>query len=147
MVDVEGNFADLSFEDKEEEEEEEEVVQLALERLDLGASFENSFVGSFFTSSVVNFQSIRAMLANVWHLIRGISISDLNKGRFLFQLYHKVDTARIEAGSPWNFNSYFLVMCRLKDGDDPKIVPLFNVDFWVLVQDLPHGFMSELVAK
>ncbi|MBA0717148.1 hypothetical protein Golax_004986 [Gossypium laxum] len=93
MADVEGNFAGLSLED-----EEEVVVQLASKRLDLEASFENCFVGSFLTSSVVNFQSMRVTLANVWHPIRGISISDLNKGIFLFRLYHKMDTDRIKAG-------------------------------------------------
>ncbi|MBA0804558.1 hypothetical protein Gohar_004137 [Gossypium harknessii] len=93
MADVEGNFADLSLED-----DEEVVVQLASERLDLGASFENCFVGSFLTSSVVNFQSMRATLANIWHPIGGISISNLNKGIFLFRLYHKMDTDRIKAG-------------------------------------------------
>nr|KJB47906.1 hypothetical protein B456_008G047000 [Gossypium raimondii] len=87
------------------------------------------------------------MLANVWHPIGGISISDLNKDIFLFRLYHKMDTNHIKAGDHWNFNSHLLVMCKLRYGDDPKNVPLFNVDFWVLVQDLPHGFMSELVAK
>ncbi|MBA0771799.1 hypothetical protein Gotri_007272 [Gossypium trilobum] len=92
MADVEGNFVDLSLED-----DEEVVVQLASERLDLGASFENCFVGSFLTSSVVNFQSMRATLANVWHPIGGISISDLNKGIFLFRLYHKMDMDRIKA--------------------------------------------------
>ncbi|MBA0562302.1 hypothetical protein Golob_007357 [Gossypium lobatum] len=142
MVDVEGNFANLSLED-----EEEVVVQLASERLDLRASFENYFVGSFLTSSVVNFQSMRVTLTNVWHPIGGVSISDLNKRIFLFRLYHKMDTDRIKAGGPWNFNSHLLVMCKLRDGDDPKTVPLFNVDFWVLVQYLPYGFMSELVAK
>ncbi|KAG8474409.1 hypothetical protein CXB51_034093 [Gossypium anomalum] len=115
MADVERNFADLSLED-----EEVVVVQLASERLDLGASFENCFVGSFLTSGVVNFQSMRATLENV-------------------------DTDRIKASRPWNFNSHLLVMCKLRDGDDPKTVPLFNEEFWVLVQDLPHGFMSELV--
>ncbi|MBA0655381.1 hypothetical protein Goklo_007872 [Gossypium klotzschianum] len=117
MADVEGNFADLSLEDKKEV-----VVRLASERLDLGASFENCFVGSFLTSSVINFQSMRAMLANM-------------------------DTDRIKAGDHWNFNSHLLVMCRLRYGDDPKNVPLFNVDFWVLVQDLPHGFMSEILQE
>ncbi|MBA0848547.1 hypothetical protein Goshw_003679, partial [Gossypium schwendimanii] len=39
------------------------------------------------------------------------------------------------SGDPW-----------LMVGKDPMVVPLVTVDFWVLVYDLPHGFMSEMVA-
>ncbi|KAH1130500.1 hypothetical protein J1N35_001878 [Gossypium stocksii] len=53
----------------------------------------------------------------------------------------------IKAGGPWNFNSHLLVMHQLKDGDEPMVVPLFIVDFWVLIHDLPDGFMPEMVAK
>lgn len=38
-------------------------------------------------------------------------------------------------------------MHLLKDGDDPIVVPLFTVDFFVLIHDLPHEFMPEMVAK
>ncbi|MBA0819250.1 hypothetical protein Gohar_019477 [Gossypium harknessii] len=38
-------------------------------------------------------------------------------------------------------------MHRLKDEDDPMAMPLFTVNFWVLIHDLPHGFMFEMVAK
>ncbi|MBA0674691.1 hypothetical protein Goari_016274, partial [Gossypium aridum] len=38
-------------------------------------------------------------------------------------------------------------MHQLKDGDEPMVMPLFTVDFWVLFHDLPHGFMLEMVAK
>ncbi|KAH1091784.1 hypothetical protein J1N35_019041 [Gossypium stocksii] len=31
-------------------------------------------------------------------------------------------------------------------GEDPMAVPLVTIDFWVLVIDLPHRFMSELIA-
>ncbi|MBA0755070.1 hypothetical protein Gogos_021990 [Gossypium gossypioides] len=37
-------------------------------------------------------------------------------------------------------------MHRLWGGEDPMAVRLVTVDFWVLVLDLPHGFMSELGA-
>ncbi|MBA0580576.1 hypothetical protein Gorai_022786, partial [Gossypium raimondii] len=49
-------------------------------------------------------------------------------------------------GGPWKFNFHLLLMHQLKDGKDPMVVPLVTVDFWVLVYDLPHGFMSEMVA-
>lgn len=35
----------------------------------------------------------------------------------------------------------------LKEGEDPLTVPLFSVDFWILIHDLPLGFMSETAAR
>ncbi|MBA0721942.1 hypothetical protein Golax_009437 [Gossypium laxum] len=88
MADVEGDFQGLSLEDAEEEK----VVRLK--------------------------ELVSTTLADVWHPIGGIMISDLSDGRFL-----------------------------LHDGDDPKTIPLNTVDFWVLVQEPPHGFTSEVVAR
>ncbi|MBA0615063.1 hypothetical protein Godav_015256 [Gossypium davidsonii] len=40
-------------------------------------SYEHYFVGTFLTSSIVNFQAMKSTLANVWHPIGGVSISDI----------------------------------------------------------------------
>ncbi|MBA0676461.1 hypothetical protein Goari_017937, partial [Gossypium aridum] len=111
-----------------------------------GVSYENYFVGSFLTSSVIHFQSIRSTLVNVWHPIGGISISNLSEGRYLFRLYHAVDAIESRRGGLQKFNFHLLLMHQLKVGKDPMVVPLVTMDFWVLVYDLPHGFMSEMVA-
>lgn len=71
------------------------------------------FVRTFLTLSVVNFMSMRATLVNVWHPIRGIMITDLSEGKFLYRLFHKVDAVHIEAGDRgisihtcWSYASY-----------------------------------------
>lgn len=58
-----------------------------------------------------------------------------------------MDADRIEEGGPWNFNSHLLVLLRLCVGENQKEVPLHTVVFWVLVNKLLHGVVSELVAK
>ncbi|MBA0865448.1 hypothetical protein Goshw_012284 [Gossypium schwendimanii] len=98
MADVEGDFQGLSLEDAEEGE----VVKLKELVSSTGESLENCLVGSFLTSSVVNFV----------------------------------------------YESHFGgCLASLHDGDDPKTIPLNTVDFWVLVQEPPHGFTSEVVAR
>lgn len=79
---------------------EETVVKLDAPESAVKDSLENCFVGSFFTMSVVNFQSMKAMLANVWHPIGGITITDISDGRYLFRLYDKVGVDHIELGPP-----------------------------------------------
>lgn len=65
--------------------------------LTMSELLDNCFARSFFVTSVVSFPSIRMTLANVWHRIGGITITDLTKGRYLFRLYHYVNVNRIEA--------------------------------------------------
>ncbi|MBA0749139.1 hypothetical protein Gogos_003099, partial [Gossypium gossypioides] len=80
---------------------------------------------------------MRFTLANVWHPIGGVSISDLG-----VRFYLEVDVESIEQNGPWSFNSH-----RLREGEIPMGLELNWVAFWVLVHDIPHGFMSENVAK
>ncbi|MBA0795643.1 hypothetical protein Gohar_006489 [Gossypium harknessii] len=70
-------------------DEEEEAWQLyrdsSLQQLD----YDLCLVEFFLTASVVHFLAIQNMLANLWHPIRGVQISDRGEKRFLFRFYHK----------------------------------------------------------
>lgn len=102
MADVEGDFKGLSLEDAEEEE----VVRLKEPVSGTGESLDNCLVGSFLTSSVVNF----VYESHFGECLASYTISDLSDGRFLYRLFHKVDANHIEAGGPWNFNSHLLIL-------------------------------------
>ncbi|MBA0692536.1 hypothetical protein Goari_010089 [Gossypium aridum] len=121
------------------EEVEEDFIQLGAESVDNGIYYANCFVGMFLTSIMVHFQAMRSILANVWHPIGGVSISDLENGRFLFRFYFEVDADRVERNDPWNFNSHLLVLHRLVQGENPLTVQLTEVNFWILVNDIPHA--------
>lgn len=131
-------MANMSLDDAEEDS-----IQLGVESTDKETSCKNCYVGMFLTLSVVHFQAMRSTLANVWHPIGGVSISNLENGSFLFRFYFEVDVDRVERNGPWNFNSHLLVLHRLKQGENP----LSEVNFWVVVNGVPHGFMSEVVVK
>lgn len=109
--------------------------------------YENCLVGRFLTSSVVHFQAMRSTLANVWHPIGGVSIIDLENRRFLFRFYNTVDVDRVDRNGLWNFNSHLLMTHRLGKGDDLLNVSLTTVAYSMIVNDVPHGFMFEYVAK
>lgn len=42
-------------------------------------------------------------------------------------------------GSPWIFGRFHL-------GDNPRTVEIKNIDLWVQLHDMSHGFMSQRVA-
>ncbi|KAH1045669.1 hypothetical protein J1N35_036453 [Gossypium stocksii] len=90
---------------------------------------------------------MRSGMANLWHPLRGVQISNLGDKRFLFQVFHKMDIDRVLNGDPWTFNNHLLVIHRLEDGEDPMKVPPIYMTFWVQVHDLPLGFFTESIAK
>ncbi|MBA0835848.1 hypothetical protein Goarm_008102, partial [Gossypium armourianum] len=139
---IEDSIADLSL-----EYDEDETIQFGAESSESETLYANCFVGMFLTSSVVSFQAMRLTLANFWHPIERVSISNLGNKRFLFQFYFEVDVDKVEKNGSWNFISHLLVLHRLKEEEDPLSVQLNWVDFWMLIHDLPLGFMSEAVAR
>ncbi|KAH1113721.1 hypothetical protein J1N35_007099 [Gossypium stocksii] len=80
-------------------------------------SVEYSLVGCFLTASVINFQSMRNTFVNLRHPIGGVTLLDLEEKRFLFKFDYE-------------------------EGNDPKKLQLFFVNFWVQVHDLPNGLTS-----
>ncbi|KAK5794824.1 hypothetical protein PVK06_036074 [Gossypium arboreum] len=86
-------------------------------------------------------------MADLWHPIGGICISNLRDKRILFQFFHEVDVQRVLTGAPWFFNKHLIILHELKQGENPLVVLLFSSEFWVQVHDLPPGLMTELMAK
>ncbi|KAG8498081.1 hypothetical protein CXB51_007414 [Gossypium anomalum] len=138
---MEDSLAGLALDD-----EEDEIIQLEREEANQEISYANCLVGVFLTSSVVHFQAMRSTLASVWHPIGSVSISDLGRERYLFRFYYEVDVERVLKNGPWNFNSHLLILFRLQQGEDPLSVPLHWVEFWILIHDLPFGFITDAVA-
>ncbi|MBA0874161.1 hypothetical protein Goshw_012755 [Gossypium schwendimanii] len=128
------------------DEVEKDSIQLGLESVDNGISFANCFVRKFLTSSVVHFQAMRSTLANVWHPIGGVSISDLENDRFLFQFYFEVDVDRVERNGRWNFNSHLLVLHCLIQGENSLTLQLTEVNFWIPVNDILMGHYVNTVS-
>ncbi|MBA0755253.1 hypothetical protein Gogos_005642 [Gossypium gossypioides] len=101
-------IAELQIEDNEEE------ASNVHEDGDLdNHKYEFCLVGYFLIASVINFQAMRNTMANIWHPLRGVVISDLGEKRFLFRFYHELDIRRVENGAPWTFNSHLFVFHRL----------------------------------
>ncbi|XP_016675311.2 uncharacterized protein At4g02000-like [Gossypium hirsutum] len=86
-------------------------------------------------------------MANLWHPPRGVRITNLGGRLYLFKFFHELDVYWVVNGSPWTFNSYLLIIHKLKNDEDPKLVPLIYSAFWVQVHDLPLGFFSKAIAK
>ncbi|PPS20225.1 hypothetical protein GOBAR_AA00351 [Gossypium barbadense] len=94
---IEDELANLSILDEEEEAFQEEAVVIE-------QSFQFSLVGRCLTDSVVNFPALRNTMADLWHPIRGICITDLGNKCYIFQLFNEVDVQKVMADTPWFFN-------------------------------------------
>lgn len=50
-------------------------------------------------------------------------------------------------GGPWSFDGAMLVLAEVPKGEEPLEVPLWHLNMWMQIFDLPTGFMSEEVGK
>ncbi|PPR89779.1 hypothetical protein GOBAR_AA30908 [Gossypium barbadense] len=69
-------------------------------------------------------------MANLWHLIGRVSITDIGDKRILFRFYYEVDRDKVVKGSPWTFNNHLLIISMLNEEEDPLEVPLNNANFY-----------------
>ncbi|MBA0879077.1 hypothetical protein Goshw_000267 [Gossypium schwendimanii] len=104
-------------------------------------------VGRCLIESVVHFPSLRNTMADLWHPIGGICITDIGEKWYLFQFFHEVNIARVLARTPWFFNNHLLIMKRIPYGGNPAMLELNSTEFWIQVHELPQRLMSESLAK
>ncbi|KAH1063384.1 hypothetical protein J1N35_028371 [Gossypium stocksii] len=129
---MEDELANLNLADDEEEAvygQEEEGVE---------EEFNFFMVGRVFIKSAVHFPLIKNVLAELWHPIEGVTISEIEDKRVLFRFYNKIDVQRVVDGLPWFFNRHLIIFHRLMKGEDPVQVQIHN---------LPPSFMSEGMTK
>lgn len=110
-------------------------------------SFQFCLVGRCLTDSVVHFPLLRNTIADLWHLIGGICITNLGEKRYIFQFFNKVDIHRVLVGTPWFFNNHLLILQRLSMKEDPATLVLNSTKFWIQVHELPLGIMTEPMAQ
>lgn len=80
-VTMEEGIANLNIEDEEEDALHERAPNIK-------AEFQLCLVGRCLTDNVVNFASLKRTLANLWHLLGGITITNLGNKRYIFKFFH-----------------------------------------------------------
>lgn len=98
------------------------------------------------TESSIDFQAMQHKMATLWRPGKGMYVKQLEANHFLFQFYHDIDIKRVCDGSPWNFGRFQLVLQRIKEGDNPRTMPIINLEIWVQLHDIGTGFMSQRVV-
>lgn len=116
------DLANLNLIDEEEEPFQEDIGAV-------DQTYYLCLVGRCLTHSVVHFPSLRNTLADLWHPIRGICISDLGEKWFLFQFFHEVDIQRVLMGTPWFFNNHLLLLHRSQTRENHLLVLLNLAEF------------------
>ncbi|KAG8497159.1 hypothetical protein CXB51_008376 [Gossypium anomalum] len=129
------------------DDEEEEIIHIQKESDSDIVEEYLCLTGCFLTANIIHFPAMRSTMANLWHSVKGVQISDLGEKRFLFRFFHIMDLERVLKGSPWTFNNHLLILHQLMDGDDPLKVPLIYTNFWVQIHEIPLRFFSEALAR
>ncbi|KAK5817476.1 hypothetical protein PVK06_022400 [Gossypium arboreum] len=126
---------------------EEDPLVVIGDEINTGQIYDLCLVGRVLTDSVVNFPSLKNTLADLWHLLRGVAISELEGKQILFKFYSDIDLNRVMDGKPWFFNRRLIIFHRLTGGEDPITVPLWDTAFRVQIHNLPIGFVTEGMAR
>ncbi|GAU25945.1 hypothetical protein TSUD_16830 [Trifolium subterraneum] len=139
-------MAEINFESLNLEEEEElnfVVEEDTNEQHDLNLCL----VGRFVHDRPIRFNSMKACLADVWRPVKGMTVKEATQGLYLFKFFHPLDVEEVLKGGPWTFDNFTLIIDRLKIGVALQDIPLFHVNFWVQIHDVPIGMMLETVGK
>ncbi|KAH1107886.1 hypothetical protein J1N35_011654 [Gossypium stocksii] len=139
-------LADLRIEE-EEESGEAELWEIEQEENPTEQSSNFCLVGCFLTATVINFQSMCMVMANLRHPLGGVTIIDIGEKRILFRFYCEVDRDRVVKGSLWTFNNHCLILSILKEEDNLLEVSLNHVEFWVQIHNLPLCLYSKTIAQ
>lgn len=109
--------------------------------------YELCLIGRFLTEKNINTRSMKIKMEDIWKPAMGINIKELETGIYLFQFYHKEDKLWVMNGGPWSFDNAMLLIEEIPIGEEPLKVPLWFMNIWIQVYDLPSGFMSEAVGQ
>lgn len=112
----------------------------------LEPNLELCLVGRFLTDRSIRLKTMVEVMANVWRPGRRVTITEVEKGFYLFQFYHRLDMERVTNDGPWSFDNHLLVLGRVQLGVVMSHIPLFHVAFWVQADNLPLGFMTTTVG-
>jgi len=137
-------WADMALED---EEQGFEPVGDEVGVMQLGGQEVWMVVGRFLTNKLVKIEFMRQVMASVWQPVKGVQISEVQPGLFLFVFYHHSDMQHVLEEGPWSFENHTLVCRQVCDGVLPANVALNSIDMWVQVHDLPLGYTSDSVLE
>ncbi|KAH1072636.1 hypothetical protein J1N35_024964 [Gossypium stocksii] len=108
------NEEDDQAHDHEESDEVEEDFKLCLVRKVL-------------TNSTAHFLSLRNMLAEVWHPIEGVTITEMEDKRILSRFYNELDLKNVVDGMFRFFNRHLIIFHKLDNGEGKALTIRLHV--------------------
>ncbi|GAU40727.1 hypothetical protein TSUD_14120 [Trifolium subterraneum] len=139
-------MAEINF-DSLDLDEEEELNFVVGEDTDEQQDLNLCLVGRFVHDRPIRFKSMKACLADVWRLVKGMTVKEATQGLYLFKFFHPLDVEEVLKGGPWTFDNVTLIIDKLKIWVALQDIPLFHVNFWVQIHDVAIGMMLETVGK
>lgn len=109
--------------------------------------YELCLIDRFLREKNINTRAMKTKMADIWKPTMAINIKELETGIYLFQFYHKEDKLWVLNGGPWTFDNTMLLIDQIPMGEDPRKVPLWFLNIWIQIYELPNGFMSKVVGQ
>ncbi|XVF22975.1 hypothetical protein REPUB_Repub12eG0217300 [Reevesia pubescens] len=89
---------------------------------------------------------MRNVLAQIWKLKKGLSITEIGDKIFMFSFGCILEKTRILQTQPWSFNKALLVLKEIDNMVRPDSLEMKWCPFWIQVHGLLAGLISEKVG-
>ncbi|MBA0650108.1 hypothetical protein Goklo_017581 [Gossypium klotzschianum] len=93
---MEADLENLNLED-----EEEGPILCTRNKITIENEHQVCLVGKALIDCIIHFPALKRTLADLWHPLGGVIISDLGDKRYLFKFFYEVDIKRVIDGIPW----------------------------------------------
>ncbi|MCH80000.1 hypothetical protein A2U01_0000762, partial [Trifolium medium] len=103
-------------------------------------------IGRFLCDRAIHSNSMKIRMADLWKPVRGVIIKEARPGTFLFHFDHPLDMEAVLNGGPWTFDNNMLILEQVQLGMQIEDIPLFHINLWVQIHNLPTGLMKESVG-
>lgn len=90
---------------------------------------------------------MKSKIADIQKPAIGINIKEIDSSVLLFQFHHKEDMAWVMNGGHWQIDNVILCFNVIFSGEDPVRVPLWHLNVWLQIHDLPSCLMTDSVDK
>lgn len=88
-------------------------------------------MGRFICDISIHVKSMKVRVADMWQLVKGVTVKQAKEGLFLFHFSHNMNMKATLKGGSWTFDSHLLIIERGQVGVQIENIPLNHVEFWV----------------
>ena len=96
-----------------------------------------SILFKLLTNRAFNGEAFKGTMRNLWALLGGVTIRDIDDKLFMAVFNTREDIKRVFIQGPWNFDKKLILMVQFENDMQPTAVIFNQAAFWIRIHNLP----------